>query len=111
MTAKGQYYSNSREVAEQFGKRHNDVLRAIRNHIKKNGSLEERHFWLSSYETPGTSPQPCFEMDRYGYRLLTNAFTGSRANMIKQQLGTFRDESAPQLSGGATTPVWLAIRP
>jgi phage regulator Rha-like protein len=76
------------EVAEQFDKRHRDVMRAIRDLLKKDPGLDA-HYKLASHLVAGTNPQPYFKMDRRGYVVLTSSFTGEYALKIKQSLGIF----------------------
>jgi Rha family phage regulatory protein len=68
----------SLDVAEQFDKRHRDVVRAIRNLVEKESNLDA-HYRLAFYTATRTSPQPYFNMDRRGYIVLASSFTGKKA--------------------------------
>ena len=76
---------SSLKVAERFGKRHDDVLRAIRNLTK--GLCEEyrlRNFAETVYLRPNPSggapiESPCFNLTRDGFCLLAMRFTGKEA--------------------------------
>lgn len=76
----GEAFANSRDVAAYFGKRHDDVLKAIRNLLDQERELGVRNF----AETPYVEPQngqtyKSYDMDRDGFALLAMGFTGSKA--------------------------------
>lgn len=64
---------SSLDVAEKFGKRHDDVLRTIRCLIKKcpNASCL---FSISFYENAQGKKQPLFEMQLKGFITLVSGF-------------------------------------
>ena len=65
-------------VAKRFGKRHDTVLKAIRNL----GCPEEfglRNFAESSYINEQKKTQPCYQITRDGFALLAMGFTGPEA--------------------------------
>ena len=77
---------SSRAVAERFKKRHDDVLKAIRNLISQKSDLGLRNF----AETPYVDPQngqtyKSYELDRKGFTLLAMGFTGADALEWKLQ--------------------------
>lgn len=74
---------SSLKVAERFGKRHDDVLKAIRNL----GCSEEfglRNFAESSYINEQKKTQPCYQITRDGFALLAMGFTGQEAMKWKE---------------------------
>ena len=73
----GAVFADSRDVADFFGKRHDNAVRDIRNLIKR-GALK---FEEGSYTLPETGSQehPCFTMGRDGFVLLAMGFTGREA--------------------------------
>lgn len=76
----GEAFSNSRHVAAYFNKRHDDVLKAIRNLIANEADLGVRNF----AETPYVDPQngqtyKSYDMDRDGFSILAMGFTGAKA--------------------------------
>lgn len=80
--------ADSRDVAEQFGKRHADVLRAIDGIMKDVCSLE-RNFAFKEYSASiglGKTRQArrC-DMDRKGFMLLVMGFTGAKALEMKSR--------------------------
>lgn len=74
--------ASSLDVAQHFGKRHADVLRAVVALVKAQADLE-RNFALliDSYEAGkgSTRQRHYYEMDRKGFVLLAMGFTGAKA--------------------------------
>jgi Rha family phage regulatory protein len=75
--------TTSQGVAVVFGKRHDHVLRQIRNLLQE---LPERHrpnFGDASYEVAqtngGTASYACYRITRDGFTLLAMGFTGKKA--------------------------------
>lgn len=85
---KGTPVTNSLLVAEKFGKRHADVIRAIQDMLSQlNENQRERNFALTYTETemPNGSfrKDPLYVMTRDGFSLLVMGFTGSKALQFK----------------------------
>jgi len=85
---KGNPVTTSRMVAEKFGKRHADVIRAIENTISQmSDNQRERTFALtqSLVAMPNGSYReaPIYTMSRDGFSLLVMGFTGSKALQFK----------------------------
>ena len=75
--AGGRAYTNSRTVAEKFGKRHKNVLQAI-------DKLPRDEFWRlnfqpTDYVTEQGRTERCFEITWQGFSILAMGFTGQRA--------------------------------
>lgn len=82
----GRPVTSSRIVAEYFGKRHNDVLRGIRDLIEKNTDLSKS--FIAREEQIETSngasrSNPVFLMDQKGFCILAMGFTGAKALEFK----------------------------
>lgn len=82
----GRPVTSSRIVAEYFGKRHNDVLRGIRDLIEKNTALSKS--FIAREEQIETSngasrSNPVFLMDQKGFCILAMGFTGAKALEFK----------------------------
>ncbi len=76
----GEVFANSREVATYFGKRHDDVLKAIRNLIATEPSLGLRNFAETPWVEASTGQTyRSFDMDQDGFALLAMGFTGAKA--------------------------------
>ena len=73
----------STQVAEYFGKRHDNVIRDIRNLIESAPSLGLLNFEESYYKSEQGKKQPCYRMDRKGFVLLAMGFTGEKALQFK----------------------------
>lgn len=77
----GAVFTDSRDVAFVFEKRHKDVLEAIANLIKADPSLAQRYFRPGVYtlESTGKQQHRLFTMERDGFSLLAMGFTGAKA--------------------------------
>ena len=82
---KDQVVTDSRKVAEVFGKDHNHVMRDIRDIIEKTGSpildsenSATKFFYETTYDNRGKK-YPMYLMNRDGFSLLVMGFTGSKA--------------------------------
>ena len=72
--------TDSRKVAAVFGKRHDDVMRAIRKRVAEAGDWGVRNFT----ETPYSDPQngqtyPMFNMTKDGFIFVAQKFSGTKA--------------------------------
>ena len=76
---RGVLITNSLDVAEKFGKRHDRVLRAIRDIIEKNPGRGLPNFGETSYLDESNRRSPMFEMTRTGFSVLAMGFTGAKA--------------------------------
>lgn len=74
----GEAWTTSRLVAEKFGKKHSDVIRAIK---KKRCSPEfaRRNFALSEYVDRTGRTVPMYRLSRDGFSLVVMGFTGEAA--------------------------------
>lgn len=96
---------NSLEVAEMVGRRHDQVVRDIRNIIDQLGdhNFVESYFIESTYKNSQNKELPCFECTKKGCELYSTRMTGAKGtqfavayierfnqmeNHIKQQLDT-----------------------
>ncbi|HEY8085993.1 MAG TPA: Rha family transcriptional regulator [Methylophilaceae bacterium] len=82
----GQPVADSREIAERFGKRHNDVLRAIDNLLK---SLVPQNWGVDFIEISETEKGPDWQprhylLTRKACSLVMMRFTGEKA--LKRQV-------------------------
>jgi Rha family phage regulatory protein len=78
-----QALTTSLKIAETFGKRHADVLRAIEN-LKCSQKFRERNFALSSYSTLQNKVAPMYNITRQGFTMLVMGFTGEIADQFKE---------------------------
>lgn len=79
---------NSLFIAKYFGKRHDNVLRDIRNIIDPKSGLSEDfrllNFGESSYKNEQGKKQPCYLMTREGFTILVMGYTGEKAMRFKE---------------------------
>lgn len=69
-------------IAEVFGKRHPDVIRAIKQ-MYMPAEFRERNFAQSSYINEQNKEQPMYEITKDGFVLLVMGFTGKQATEFK----------------------------
>lgn len=79
----GKFWTDSRAVAEVFGKRHDAVLRAIRN-LDCTKEFREQNFIYVFYKDSQNKEQPMVEITKDGAKLLVLGFTGSNIVKIKE---------------------------
>jgi len=72
-----QFWTTSLDVAEKFGKRHNDVVRAIKN-LELPDDFQLRNFAYLTRKIPGGT-QEYYIISRDGFSLLAMGFTGKEA--------------------------------
>lgn len=68
-------------VAEMFEKRHDDVLRSIRN-LDCSEEFRLRNFTESSYRNGQGKKQPCYYMTRDGFVFLAMGYRGKKSVSI-----------------------------
>lgn len=66
---------SSRQIAEHFGRRHKDVLRAISN-LECTSEFTERNFALSEYRDSSGKKNPEYLITRDGFTFLAMGFNG-----------------------------------
>lgn len=79
----GQVMATSLQVAEYFGKRHADVIRAVRN-LGCSPEFTERNFALSEFVDGSGRSLPMFHITRDGFAMLAMGFTGKEAMRWKE---------------------------
>lgn len=84
----GQAFCSSRQVAEEFGKRHADVLRAIEKITAPTSGVSaefnERNFALVTYKDAKGERRPEYLMTKDGFAILAMGFTGKKAMRFKE---------------------------
>lgn len=74
---------SSLQVAEKFGKRHNDTLRSIQN-LEMSEEFGQRNFARADYADAQGKPRPMFWMTRDGFWALAMTFTGKEAAQLRE---------------------------
>lgn len=79
----GRPVTTSMKVAEYFGKRHADVLRAVQS-IECSREFSQRNFAPAEYLDRQGKPRPMYNMTKDGFMFLVMGFTGKKASAIKE---------------------------
>ena len=74
--------TTSRHVAEVYGKNNKDVMKKIRYFIDLIPELDGRNFTLVDYIDDKKEKRPMYKMDRQGFSMLVNKFTGDKATIF-----------------------------
>lgn len=74
----------SKDIADNFGKFHKDVLRAI-SLLDCSAEFRERNFAPSYYVSPQNKKLSCFSITRDGFAYLCMGFTGKKAAEWKER--------------------------
>lgn len=74
--------TTSLKVAEIYGKEHKNIMAKIREYITLIPELGRLNFKQSSYINEQNKEQPMFDMDRQGFSMLVNKFTGDKATIF-----------------------------
>lgn len=120
----GHAVTTSLKVAEVFGKRHDHVIRTIREFLERglpkigeSSEFGRSNFRPSSYLNEQKKEQPMYEITRDGFTLLAMGFTGPEALKFKvAYINRFNDMEAA-LKDGFIKPLaqveayWFARRP
>lgn len=75
----GAITTTSLQIAEHFGKRHADVIRAIKNLLAEVPEQYQRIFALVDYTDEKGERRPAYRINRDGFTLLAMGFTGKEA--------------------------------
>lgn len=84
---KNTVYCSSRQVAEEFGKRHDNVVRDIRE-LDCSAEFRLLNFEESSYRNEQNKKQPMYYMTRNGFMFLVMGYRGKKAAAIKEAIIT-----------------------
>lgn len=76
-TQNGEPVASSRQIAENFGKEHKNVIQAVQNLVAEN-SAAKAMFYETTFENRGKQ-YPMYLMTRDGFTLLAMGFTGKAA--------------------------------
>lgn len=103
--------TTSRAVAEQFGKNHKDVIRAIENTIAalketdEGIAFNERNFTPISLKDARNREKPAYLLTRDGFTLLAMGFTGAKAVQFKvAYINAFNRMERLIRGGGVSAP-------
>lgn len=100
----GEVFATSKIVAEYFDKRHDDVLKKIRN-IECSEAFNARNFAAVEYLDMKGEVRPMYELTRDGFMFLAMGFTGPRAAAVKEAFIAQFNQMESMLRGGSALPV------
>lgn len=92
----GELRTTSLKVAEAFGKRHDDVLRKIKN-IDCSEDFNARNFAVVDYLDKKGELRKAYQMTKDGFMFLVMGFTGKKAAAIKEAYINAFNKMAEQL--------------
>lgn len=78
----GKITTNTLKIAENYKKRHDNVMAKIREFIKLIPELGALNFKETYYIDEQGKKRPMYEMDRQGFSMLVNKFTGDEATIF-----------------------------
>lgn len=110
--AHGEPLASSLTVAKKFGKRHDNVLRAIRN-LDCSKEFSRLNFEEHSYTDERGNTQPEFSMTKDGFAFLVMGFTGKSAGAWKEAFIAAFNWQANEISRLRTmhsAPEWQSAR-
>lgn len=93
----GHPVASSRRVAESFGRRHDDVLKAI-SRADCSTDFRARNFAAATYRDAQGKPRPAVEMTRDGFVFVVMGFTGATAARWKEAYITAFNRMEQQLA-------------
>ncbi len=118
----GEVYANSNEIAKQFGKRHDDVIKKIDNEIERFHSAKLRNaiddfFRVSDYINSNNRSFRRYDLTFKGFQQIVLSYTGDKAfenrvnfiNAFETLLKTVHDNQL-QAQLNLKSDVWLDIR-
>lgn len=92
---------SSKQVADDFNKKHKDVLESIRNLVAEN-SAAKSWFYETTYESRGKQ-YPMYLMNKDGFTFLVMGFTGKLANDWKIKYIQAFNDMEKHIRGEMTT--------
>lgn len=92
----------SLEISNHFGKRHDDVLKAVRK-LDCSPDFAVRNFAACSYQDGNQRQRPMYEITRDGFVFLCMGFTGQQAAVWKERYIEAFNQMERTLRGGLPT--------
>lgn len=97
LNKKGEIVVGSITIADKYGKRHDNVVTKIKGFIELIPELSDLNFKVANYLDEQGKPRPCYEMDRQGFAMLVNKFTGDKATIFTYQYTKAFEEMAKEI--------------
>ena len=95
--------TTSQDVSSYFNKRHDDVLKKIRN-LDCSQEFSARNFAEAEYIDEQGKPRPMYEMTKDGFVFLVMGFTGKKAAQFKEAYIAEFNRMEAELYGNKITP-------
>ncbi|WP_308568201.1 Rha family transcriptional regulator [uncultured Providencia sp.] len=95
--------TTSQDVSSFFNKRHDDVLKKIRN-LDCSQEFSARNFAEAEYIDEQGKPRPMYEMTKDGFVFLVMGFTGKKAAQFKEAYIAEFNRMEAELYGNKITP-------
>lgn len=105
----GKVIVSSRDVAEVYKKQHKHVMDKIRNFIEVVPELNGSNFRLVEYIDEKGEKRPEYVMDRQGFSILVNKFTGTEALKFTIKYTEAFEEMTRQIQLGEFKPKATSI--
>ncbi|AKB01642.1 Rha family transcriptional regulator [Vibrio cholerae] len=102
--------TDSRYIAEYFGKRHDDVLRKVRA-LNCSRDFNARNFAEVEYKDQKGELRMAYQMTKDGFMFLVMGFTGKRAAEIKERYINAFNEMAEKLAGKTKNEIMSVMPP
>ncbi|GHX05209.1 phage regulatory, Rha family protein [Vibrio cholerae] len=102
--------TDSRYIAEYFGKRHDDVLRKVRA-LNCSRDFNARNFAEVEYKDQKGELRMAYQMTKDGFMFLVMGFTGKRAAEIKERYINAFNEIAEKLAGKTKNEIMSVMPP
>jgi Rha family phage regulatory protein len=106
----GAAFTNSRNVAAAFGKRHDDVLRAVKN-LNCSREFNDRNFAAVEYSDAKGEGRPSIDMTRDGFSFVAMGFTGAKAGQFKERYIEAFNRMEAELRAPSANPMQLLNDP
>ena len=101
----GEYYADSRDVAEAIERPHKDLLKSIRNYIDYlgQGNFSPSDFFVeATYTNEQNKEMPCFLITKKGCDMIANKLTGKKGVLFTAAYVSAFEQMKNQLESSQT---------
>ena len=101
----GEYYADSRDVAEAIERPHKDLLKSIRNYIDYlgQGNFSPSDFFVeATYRNEQNKEMPCFLITKKGCDMIANKLTGKKGVLFTAAYVSAFEQMKNQLENSQT---------
>ena len=102
----GEYYADSRDVAEAIERPHKDLLKSIRNYIDYlgQGNFSPSDFFAeATYRNEQNKEMPCFLITKKGCDMIANKLTGKKGVLFTAAYVSAFEQMKNQLENSQTS--------